>query len=534
MTASEARILVVDDEQNVLMTLQAVLQEDGYLVDTAADGVHAVEAIRTHHYDLVLTDLKMPGVDGLELLAEVQKSSPTTVTIMMTGYGSVSTAINAVQLGAYEYLLKPLEVVDLKHAVRRSLERKRLSEIDTLYRLSNTVSVSFDRHTICQEIEEAACRVLRLRYAEVLDLIGIESRERPLAGILEQTLLRAVLEQGISITDHECPEALREWANDNGITSFAIVPGIANGQLACVILAHNAAEKYQFHASAIRFLQALTGHCALALSNANLFSRLQRNNLELETANRKLRELDQLRSQFLSIASHELRTPLTLIMGYNSMLADSLSVRATEEERELFRESVSACQRLIRMVNSMLDLTQIDSGKLRLDFTATDLPSLLNTTIGLFQAEAANREVHLSLEVPAHMPRLLVDADRIEQVLINFVGNSLKFTGPGGKIQVTLRYDAEAEMVIVAVADTGVGIPPEEQDLLFNEFAQLERQAARRHRDGSGLGLAISRRIVEAHSGSIAVRSVPGEGSTFTVMLPALKPRASSTSFRIA
>src|SRR6185312_12650058 len=115
----------------------------GYRVDVASDGNQAIEALRVSHYDLVLTDLKMPGVDGLSVLAEVQKSSPTTVTIMMTGYGSVGSAIEAVHFGAYEYLLKPMEVPELKQAVRRSLERKRLSEVDSLYRVSSAVTTSF-------------------------------------------------------------------------------------------------------------------------------------------------------------------------------------------------------------------------------------------------------------------------------------------------------------------------------------------------------------------------------------------------------
>jgi signal transduction histidine kinase len=534
MPVSEARILVVDDESNVLLTLKVILQEEGYRVDTASDGLEAVEAIRSNHYDLVLTDLKMPEVDGLELLAELQKSSPTTVTIMMTGYGSVDTAIDAVRLGAYEYLLKPMEVVDLKLAVRRSLERKRLSEVDTLYQLSSTISADFDRDRIRKEIQDAACRVLRVGSATVLELAEPPPDSAGILGRLNEPLIRGVLEQGISISDQDPPSVLRQWADEQGVASFAIVPGLANGQLGCVVIVHNGREKYEFHASAIRFLQALAGQSALALSNATLFSRLQQNNLELESANRKLRELDRLRSQFLSIASHELRTPLTLIMGYNSMLGDSLSERATAQEKEILNESIVACKRLIRMVNSMLDLTLIDSGKLRIDFASTDLVTLLNASVSLFQTEAACRDLHLSLEVPVQVPRLLIDADRMEQVITNLMGNSLKFTKPGGKIHVSLRYDSEAGTVSIAVEDTGIGITPEEQEFIFNEFAQMERQAAKRHREGTGLGLAISRRIVEAHSGTISVKSVPGEGSTFTVVLPARRPLASSTSSMLA
>ena len=324
MSVPEARILVCDDEDHVLLTLQAILQEDGYRVDVASDGEKAIEALRASHYDLVLTDLKMPGVDGLGVLAEVQKSSPTTVTLMMTGYGSVGSAIEAVHLGAYEYLLKPMEVPELKQAVRRSLERKRLSEVESLYRVTTATTASFDREKIAQEIAEAAREVLSVASARLItfDRNGLAEAEPELADILSERLFATALESGSCITNCECPSALARWAATNGIASFAVVPGIGNGRLRCVLLAHNDLDSYEFHASALRYLKALAGQCAMALANASLFAQLQQNNLELESANRKFRELDRLRSQFLSIATHELRTPLTIIMGYYSRLAE--------------------------------------------------------------------------------------------------------------------------------------------------------------------------------------------------------------------
>src|SRR5947209_17422023 len=137
--SSKAKILVVDDEPNVLLTLTAILQYEGYEVDGAGGGAEAIAAVHQHHYDLVLTDLKMAEIDGLAVLEEVRRSSPQTVTLMMTGYASLDSAVDAVQRGAYEYLLKPVEVPNLKLAVERSLERKRLSEVETLYRVQKNL-----------------------------------------------------------------------------------------------------------------------------------------------------------------------------------------------------------------------------------------------------------------------------------------------------------------------------------------------------------------------------------------------------------
>src|SRR5690348_8685320 len=209
MVSTTAKILIVDDEPGVLLTTTAILQQEGYDVEPAATGTEAVEAIRQRHYDLVLTDLKMPGIDGLGVLAEVRKRSPLTVTVMMTGYGSVNSALDAVQLGAYEYLLKPIEVEDLKQAVRRSLERKRLSEIDALYRISWTVTQSQDPATMAGEISDAVRGVLGLDYACLLtrdDDVWRGSDAMPLDQALDSVSLRRALQRGLIVTDQDHEE----------------------------------------------------------------------------------------------------------------------------------------------------------------------------------------------------------------------------------------------------------------------------------------------------------------------------------------
>jgi len=275
----------------------------------------------------------------------------------------------------------------------------------------------------------------------------------------------------------------------------------------------------------------LASQAALAVQNAALVVELKNNNDELAAANEKLRELDALKSKFLSVATHELRTPLSIILGYNSMLAEGLHDRLTAEEKQTLDESVAACKRLIRLVNSMLDLNQIQAGKMQMNFTRQDLRRVVNGVIALFQPTARKRDLRLIVELPARLPRACIDAERIQQVLINLVGNAVKFTPPRGRITVSVRHQPEQKSVEIAVRDSGIGIPEQDQARIFDEFAQVHRQAARRQREGSGLGLAIAKRIVEAHEGTIEVRSSPGKGSTFTFRLPVkAAPKGFSTS----
>ena len=528
MRLPKAKILVVDDEPGVLTTVQAVLQREGYDVDAVAEGASAIAAIGHTHYDLVLTDLKMPDVDGLAVLAEVRKRSPQTVTVIMTGFGSLGSALEAVQLGAYEYLLKPTEVSELKQAVERSLERKRFSEIDTLYRVSWTITRSLDPNLIAEEVSDAVRRVLGVANARLVSVVSPHQSgdsAEALRAVFEDPGLLETLRRGTMVTQHDNFPSLTSWLNEHGVASLALVPGIAHDRLVCVLCADNGAEPYEFHASAQRFLDALAGQTALALENASLISELRQNNNELAAANRKLQELDKLKSQFLSVATHELRTPLSVILGYNSMLAETLEGKIEAEEKETLRESIAACKRLIRLVNSMLDITQIESGKMRMNVAPADLRQIVNSVVTLFHHESREREVHLEVDLPSRLPRLLVDAERIEQVLINLLGNAMKFTERGGSITVSVRQ--HAGFIEVSVKDTGIGIPPEDQAHIFDEFTQIRRQASNRHRHGSGLGLAIAKRIVEAHAGTIAVSSTPGTGSIFRFTIP-LEPARES------
>jgi signal transduction histidine kinase len=528
--APKAKILVVDDEHSVLVTVAAILQQEGYSVDAFSDGAEALQALRAHTYDLVLTDLKMPGVDGLQILAEVRNCSPSTVTIMMTGYASMDSAIEAVQLGAYEYLLKPTEVPQLKLAVKRSLERKQLSEIDSLYRVSHALATAADAQQIVAEVSETTRRVLHIEHAGIVTLSDAAHRApaAALAEALNRTAVREQLQRDPILTTANAPAPLLAWAEAHGVASFAVVPGFSLGRLSCVLWAHDGERIYEFHASSRRFLRGLAGQAALALENAALIAELKHNNDDLADANQKLRELDRLKSQFLSVATHELRTPLSIILGYNSMLAESLEDRLSADEQETLRASSSACKRLIRLVNSMLDITQIESGKMQMSFTLTDLRQVVNAAVALFQHDARERGLKLHVELPSRLPKMKADPERIQQVLTNLIGNAMKFTPAGGSVTVSLRHRASSGELEISVADTGVGIAPEDQTLIFDEFAQIRRQAERRQREGSGLGLAIAKRILEAHGGSITVSSEAGRGSTFRFTLPLRQAAASS------
>lgn len=230
-----------------------------------------------------------------------------------------------------------------------------------------------------------------------------------------------------------------------------------------------------------------------------------------------LKALDRLKQDFLNAASHELRTPLTSIMGYAEFLDDDLAGPLTGEQRDYVHQIQAGAVRLQSLVDDLLDFARLEAGTFQLALGRVDLCSVVSREVATLSPQARAKEVALSVELPEAPVFLSVDPQRIGQVLLNLVGNAIKFNRKGGRVTVSVQ--AEGECVCVAVTDTGIGIPPEHLARLFDKFYQVDPSTTREH-GGAGLGLAISRAIVEAHGGSIVVQSALGAGSTFSFRLP--------------
>ncbi len=235
---------------------------------------------------------------------------------------------------------------------------------------------------------------------------------------------------------------------------------------------------------------------------------------ELSAQNERLRELDRLKDEFVALVSHELRTPLTSIIGYIELLRDE---RATGMDAHHFAGVIQRnAERLLRLVGDLLFLSQMQSGTLALEVRDTDLAGLAAEAVQEARPAAGRKRIELTLSSAA-VPHLGVDPTRIAQLLGNLISNAVKFTPEDGKVEVTLAV--EGTEAVLSVSDTGIGIPAADRERIFERFFRTEA-VTQRVIPGSGLGLTISKAIVDAHQGSITVRSDENHGSTFTVRLP--------------
>ncbi|OQX08939.1 MAG: PAS domain-containing sensor histidine kinase [Desulfobacteraceae bacterium IS3] len=229
----------------------------------------------------------------------------------------------------------------------------------------------------------------------------------------------------------------------------------------------------------------------------------------------RLQELDRLKSEFVMTASHELRTPLTSIGMSVEMLMERLSGQLNDKERKLLQAAYEDVQRLKALVNDLLDLSKIEAGQIELAYEEAPVKLFCEKAISAMKFQADQKEIELSFNIQENLPEVKIDPNKITWVLVNLIGNALRFTNQKGHIQVSARQSGDH--IHISVSDDGEGIPYEYQSKIFDKFVQVKSE---KNSGGSGLGLAISKEIVRAHGGTIWADSVPGKGSTFTFTAP--------------
>jgi len=269
------------------------------------------------------------------------------------------------------------------------------------------------------------------------------------------------------------------------------------------------AEPDAFDEQQIALLQGFAAQAVIAIENVRLFRELEQKSRELEVAS-------QHKSEFLANMSHELRTPLNAIIGFSEVLTDRMFGELNEKQDEYLKDIYASGTHLLSLINDILDLSKIEAGRMELELEDFHLPTALDNALILVRERAGRRSITLQTGVDEQLGEIRADERKIRQVVLNLLSNAIKFTPEGGQIEVrAVPVDGSVE---VSVSDTGVGIAPEDQEAVFEEFRQVG--AAEKKAEGTGLGLTLCRKFVELHGGRIWVKSRVGVGSTFTFTIP--------------
>ncbi len=249
-----------------------------------------------------------------------------------------------------------------------------------------------------------------------------------------------------------------------------------------------------------------------------LAENLNRMNDELGRLYQQLEAASRHKSEFLANMSHELRTPLNSVIGFSEVLRDRMFGELNPKQAQYVDVILSSGRHLLSLINDILDLSKIEAGRLELEAASFDLPTAIQNTLTLVSDRAARHGISLNLTLDERVGAITADERKVKQVLLNLLSNAIKFTPEGGRVDVSAAR-TNSHAVEISVSDTGIGIAPEDQEIIFEEFRQVGSDYARK-REGSGLGLALARRLVELHGGHLGVKSEVGKGSTFTFTIP--------------
>jgi signal transduction histidine kinase len=294
-----------------------------------------------------------------------------------------------------------------------------------------------------------------------------------------------------------------------GMRTLLLVPMLKDAEVIGEVAIYRT-EVRAFTERQIGLIENFADQAVIAIENVRLFREIQDKSAQLEIAN-------QHKSEFLANMSHELRTPLNAIIGFSEVLSERMFGEVNEKQAEYLKDIHESGRHLLSLINDILDLSKIEAGRMELEVSTFDLQTALSNAMTLIRERAQRHGIQLGMEVDPALGEFSGDERKFKQIMLNLLSNAVKFTPDGGKVDVSAKRANGA--VEVAVRDTGIGIAPEDQQAVFEEFRQVGRDQMRKA-EGTGLGLALTKRFVELHGGAIRLHSTPGQGSTFTVSLP--------------
>lgn len=442
------------------------------------------------------------------------------------------------------------------HLMRDALEREghdredvstRLSELSALFQVSTTLQLQLRPDIILEIIVRRVVSTLKAQQASIMIMNeeGTEMVTRAAYGLEAEFSrgARARVGEGIAgwvaqrrhavLLGEKPPsdELGRHYKANRRITSAICLPLAIGERVVGVLNVNRINHPESFDDHHREVLTVFSEHIAAVIERAEVMGRLGSRTRELEADNEKLTDLNRMKDVFLSTASHELRTPLTSVIAYAELLHDHDDKLSREQSREFVGRLRSEAQRLLGLIDDILDLSRLESGKLVLKLRLIDLGEVVRSTLDTTREHALKRGVTLEAELAEGLPSLVIDEVKMRQVLVNLVVNAVKFSPKGSTVRI--RTERDNQHIRLEVTDQGRGIEPELATHIFELFGQGPPQDDDDLRGGLGIGLHLVKRLSELHGGHVGVNSRAGEGSTFWVRLP-ISPACDAEDMRQA
>lgn len=473
------RILVVDDEERIRDACTMVLEEEGYELASADNAERGLQMIKENHFDVVLLDLMMPNVSGLEILPQLKEQHPDTAVIVITGYATVEHSIEAMKKGAFDFIPKPFSPDQLRTIVAKSI--KYTTALQDIQDSKSRLRVMVNRLLDGVMTTDAEKKIV-LANPAFLTMVGYSAGDVEGKSVEEVVPSAAILEsinEVLAMPEHTIAESSRE-----------VTLPAAEGENDRIISVHCSPFRNR------------TGQI---LGTTTVLHDI--------TA---VKEMDRMKSDFVSMVSHEIRSPMNSLLAQIKIILDGLAGEVTEKQRHILERASGKINNLVNLVSELLDLARIEAGAIGREIEDLNIEELLQEQIEFHHAGAAEKNIAIEYRPESQLPHIQADRQGIDEVITNLLSNAIKYSPENSKIVVSAKVDDD---LVVQVSDTGYGIPEEDLAQIFNRFHRVKDKNTREIH-GTGLGLAIVKSIVDAHQGSIKVESKIEHGTTFTVRLP--------------
>jgi signal transduction histidine kinase/CheY-like chemotaxis protein len=541
------KILVVDDEEIMLKLACDALRSQGHQVIGSAGALEALDKLKGEKFDFILTDIKMPEMDGMELIQSAHEIDPSMGAIFMTGYASLDTAKRAIQEGAYDYILKPFDLQEIRSAVARAIQKRnqnikdgREKGLSQLFDLNRILYTAGDCKSLLKLSLEFALMQSRLtggmilywpaRTRELLILHTEDPGQNPFTEVSIEIDEKLVAEWSSvkDILHVERPDQyplfsrLRELVSDSSATDAlpgkddeAILIPLKKAESTCgTIVLKKTSRGRKLSEVDLKLLAVLGIQTAISLENLNLLIETETSYQELQSLQEQIIGLEKMATQGRISAEigHELNNYLTVIMG-NFQILDMKIKKGDISSLTKQLEPISTnLEKIKSFAEGLLDFSTLKAKK-----AECDINGLIRKTLAFVRPQNIFKNITLLTELSSSVPPLSADSGQIQQVLYNLLNNAAdamgKRKGEGGSITIGTDYLPENKLVEIWVSDTGRGMSEEESKQVFTTgFTTKE--------SGHGMGLSICRKIVESHQGTIQVESNLDEGTKFRIRLP--------------